>query len=85
MANKNHTQRWEAAILAAALAIAGTLFLFDTMGGVLLSHLLSWTALLHSSPAALAAVAAALVWAEQETPRATAEDRAFTQARKGQL
>jgi len=85
MPNRNHPQRWEAAILATALAIAGTLFLFDNLGAVVLTHLHSWPSLLHSSPAALAGVAAALLWAEEENPPVATSNRTQNRAQAGQL
>jgi hypothetical protein len=84
MANRDHQPRWEPAVLAAALAIAGTLFLFDHLGATLLSHLLSWSSLLHSSPAALASVAAALVWAEQESQHDPTSAQAISDTKEGQ-
>jgi len=84
MANKNQPERWQAAVLAAALAIAGSLFLFYKLSAPL-SHLLSWAALLHASPAALMGVAAALLWAEQENPQASASSRTQIHSKTGQL
>jgi len=66
MANQPQPQRWKSKLLAALLAIAGTLFLITQFDSTLLSRLYSWTALLHSSPAVLAAVAATLLWADDD-------------------
>ena len=64
MAQKNQPDRWESLILAAALAVAGTLFIFDKLGcfmrsGNLLSH-----AFLHSAPMFLAVMGISLMVAD---------------------
>jgi len=81
--NQNQPERWEAAILAVALAITGTLCLFDKLGAVLWSGLFSWHALLHVSPALLAAVAISLVVADE--PVSVAPRGAKGRQREGQL
>jgi len=71
MAHQNQPDRWEALILAAALAVAGTLFLFDKLGcfmrtGNLLSH-----ALVHSAPVFLVVVGVSLMLADAVTTGAS--------------
>ena len=68
MRQKHQPERWEAVVLAIALAIAGTLCLFDKLGAAMLSSQFSWLALMHASPALLAAVAANLLWADEQVP-----------------
>jgi hypothetical protein len=67
MAQKNQPDRWESLILAAALAVAGTLFIFDKLGcfmrtGSLFSH-----AFLHSAPVFLVVMGVSLMVAELGT------------------
>jgi hypothetical protein len=70
MANKNQPDRWKSLILAAALAVAGTLFVFDKLGsfmqtGNFLSH-----AFLHSAPMLLVVVGVSLIVADLGTTHA---------------
>jgi 4-amino-4-deoxy-L-arabinose transferase-like glycosyltransferase len=58
MARQNQPDRYESLILAAALAVAGTLFLFDQ---------LSVFRILHSAPALLVGVGASLIRAAAVT------------------
>jgi len=64
MAQKNQPDRWESLLLAAALAVAGTLFMFDKLGsfiptGTFLSH-----AFLHSAPIFLVVMGVSLMVAD---------------------
>jgi len=65
MASKNQPDRWEATWLAAAMAVAGAPFLFDKLGSLVQTSLLSMPAVLHSAPVLLVAVGAILLLAEQ--------------------
>ena len=67
MAQKNQPDRWESLILAAALAVAGTLFMFDKLGcfiqrGNFLSH-----SFLHSAPMFLVVMGVSLIVADLGT------------------
>ena len=64
MAHKNQPDRWEALILAAALAVAGTLFLFDKLGTLMRTGDLFSHAILHSAPMFLVVVGVSLMLAE---------------------
>ena len=64
MAQKTQPDRWESLLLAAALAVAGTLFMFDKLGcfiqrGNFLSH-----AFLHSAPMFLVVIGVSLMVAD---------------------
>ena len=65
MASKNQPDRWEATWLAAAMAVAGAPFLFDKLGSLVRTSVLSMPAALHSAPVLLVAVGAILLLAEQ--------------------
>jgi len=65
MASKNQPDRWEATWLAAAMAVAGAPFLFDKLGSLVRTSLLSMPSVLHSAPVLLVAVGAILLLAEQ--------------------
>lgn len=67
MAHKDQPERWESLILTAALAVAGTLFLFDRLWSLAhvsgsFSHLL-----LHWSPAFLVVAGVSLMLADNAT------------------
>jgi hypothetical protein len=70
MAKQNQPERWEAAIVAAAMAVAGTLFMFDKLGSLVRSGMLSWQAAVHTAPM-LVVVGLGLLLADQTSaPRA---------------
>lgn len=72
MANKNQPERWESVIFAAALALAGTLFLFDKLASFpWMSTLLSQD-VLRFAPVFLAVIGVSLVLAD---PGAKSEGR----------
>ncbi len=50
MAKQNQPERWESVIVAAAMAVAGTLFMFDKLGSLVESGILSWHSTLHAAP-----------------------------------
>lgn len=65
MASKNQPDRWEATWLAVVMAIAGAPFLFDKLGLLVHTNLLSVAQFLHPAPLPLVAVGAILLLAEQ--------------------
>lgn len=65
MRQKNQFNRGEAAVLAIALAIAGTLTLLNEMLPLWGSGL-SWSGLLHASPYLLVAVGISLIMADEQ-------------------
>jgi hypothetical protein len=70
MAQKTQPDRWESLILAAALAVAGTLFIFDKLGSFIgTSHFVSH-AFVHSAPMFLAVMGVSLMVADIGTVRA---------------
>lgn len=69
MAQKNQPDRWESLILAAALAVAGTLFIFDKLGSFIANSNFLSHAFLHSAPMFLVVMAVSLVVAEAGTTR----------------
>ena len=85
MAKQNQPERWEAAIVAAAMAVAGTLFMFDKLGSLVRSGMLSWQTSLHAAPMALAVLGVGLLLAERETVAPAAAPAAKTRSREGQL
>jgi len=64
MAKQKQPERWEAATLAAAMAVAGTLFLFDKLGSLIRPEFISLDAVLHMAPVLLTAIAVGLLLAE---------------------
>jgi hypothetical protein len=71
MAHKTQPERWEALILTAALAVAGTLFLFDKLGTLMRTSDLFSRAILHSAPMLLVVVGVSLMLADAVTPGAS--------------
>jgi hypothetical protein len=65
MAKQNQPERWESAIVAAAMAVVGTLFMFDKLGSLVRSGMLSWQAALHPAPMLLVVVGLGLLLADQ--------------------
>ena len=72
MAQRNQPDRWESLILAGALAIAGTWFLFDKFA-FLVRHLDLSQAIVHASPALLVGVAISLILASAGTEPGSAQ------------
>ena len=62
MANKQ-PDRWESSILAAAMAVAGSLFLFDKLGTLVRTGLFSFGTVLHSAPQLLVVLGVSLMLA----------------------
>ena len=69
MASNKQPARWEATLLAAVMAIAGAPFLFDKLGSLVRTGILSFPVILHSTPVLLVAVGAILLLADQDAPR----------------
>jgi len=69
MANKNQPDRWEATLLAVVMAVAGAPFLFDRLGSLVRTGILSLPAIFHLAPVLLVAVGAILVFADQDAMR----------------
>jgi hypothetical protein len=65
MANKTRRNSWEASLLAAALAIAGTLFFFDKLGSLLQNGAFSLQAALHAAPVLVVVLGISLLLADQ--------------------
>jgi hypothetical protein len=65
MANRKQPDRWESSMLAAVLAVAGTLFLFDKLGSLMHAGLLSFNTVMHSAPLLLAVLGVSLILADQ--------------------
>ena len=69
MASNKQPARWEATLLAAVMAVAGAPFLFDKLGSLVRTGILSFPAILHSTHVLLVAVGAILLLADQDAPR----------------
>jgi hypothetical protein len=66
MAKQKQPERWEAAIVAAAMAVAGTLFMFDKLGPLMRSGILSWQTTLHAAPMLVVVLGVGLLVADLE-------------------
>jgi hypothetical protein len=66
MAKQKQPERWEAAIVAAAMAVAGTLFMFDKLGPLMHSGILSWQTTLHAAPMLVVVLGVGLLVADLE-------------------
>jgi hypothetical protein len=65
MKRRNQPERWESIIIAAAMAVAGTLFMFDKLGSLVRSGMLSWQTTLHGAPMLLAVIGVGLLFADR--------------------
>ncbi len=65
MANRKQPDRWESSLLAAIMAVAGTLFLFDKLGPLMRTNLLSFNTVMHASPLLLVVLGVSLLWADE--------------------
>jgi hypothetical protein len=83
MAKQNQPERWEAAIVAAAMAVAGTLFMFDKLGSLVRAGVLSWQTTLHGAPMLLVVLGVSLLLADQERMAPAAVAPAKSARRKG--
>ena len=64
MAKQEQPDRWESAVLAAAMAVAGSLFLFDKLGSLFRAELGSLIVAVHAAPVLLLAIGLGLLLAE---------------------
>jgi len=65
MAKRKQPDRWESTMLAAVLAVAGTLFLFDKLSSLMRNSTLSLQTIGHSAPLLLVVMAVSLMLADQ--------------------
>lgn len=65
MENQNRTsrERWEASLLASAMAVVGGTVLFDKLGSLVRSSILSFQVAFHSSPKLLVMASTCLLLA----------------------
>jgi hypothetical protein len=63
MENQNHRDRWEASLLAAAMAVLGGSILFDKLGSLVRTSILSFQVAFHTSPILLVVGGACLLLA----------------------
>jgi len=84
MAKQNQPERWESVIVAAAMAVAGTLFMFDRLGSLVRSGMLSWQTTLHGAPMLLVVLGVGLLLAEQERITPSSVLSANQRSKKGQ-
>jgi hypothetical protein len=75
MAKQNLPERWESVIVAAAMAVAGTLFMFDKLGSLVRSGMLSWQTTLHAAPLLLVVVGVGLFLVDGEGAATTPAER----------
>jgi hypothetical protein len=61
MEDQNHRERWEASLLAAAMAVLGGSILFDKLGSLVRTSILSFQVAFHTSPALLLVVGGCLL------------------------
>lgn len=65
MAHQRQADRLHSSLLAAVLAVAGSLFFFDKLDDLLKNINFSWLSILHSAPALLVVVAIVLTLADR--------------------
>jgi hypothetical protein len=65
MAHQKQPDRLQSSLLAAVLAVAGSLFFFDKLDDLLKTINFSWPSILHSAPAFLVVVAIVLTLADR--------------------
>ena len=75
MASDKQPARWEATILAAVMAVAGTSLLFDRLGGLVRACVHSVPAAIHMAPVLLVAVGAIVLLTEQNASRLESSKR----------
>lgn len=64
MANKNRRNGWESSLLAAALAVVGTLFLLDKLGSLMQNSAFSLDAIVHAAPVLVVVLGISLLLAD---------------------
>jgi hypothetical protein len=82
MTKQNQPERWESVIVAAAMAVAGTLCMFDKLGSLMRSGMLSWQTTLHGAPMLIVVVGVSLLLEDQD--RVTAASAPKERAKEGQ-
>jgi hypothetical protein len=75
MANKKQPERWEASLLASVMAVAGAPYLFDKLGSLVQTSMVSLGVVLHSAPALLVVAGAILLLADQSAMTTDAGNR----------
>lgn len=65
MAKRKQPDRWESTMLAAVLAVAGSLFLFDKLSSLMRNSTLSLQTIGHCAPLLLVVMAVSLITADQ--------------------
>jgi len=68
MANQTQPDRWESPMLAAAMAVTGTLFLFDKLHSLMHGSVFSWHLLPYFAAAALVALGVSLLVVQHTAP-----------------
>jgi hypothetical protein len=81
MASKNQPDRAEATLLAAAMAVLGGPFLFDKLGSLVQSGVLSASMVLHAAPVLLIVAGAILLLTE---PSLMSEGSGTHRSKEGQ-
>jgi hypothetical protein len=84
MAKQNQPERWESAIVAAAMAVAGTLFMFDKLGSLVRSGVFSWQTTLHAAPMLVVVLGVGLLLADQARATAAPARPANGRSKEGQ-
>jgi len=67
MAKGKQPERWESTMLAAVLAVAGSLFLFDKLSSLMRNIAVPFGAIGHAAPLLLVVMAVSLMLADQNT------------------
>ena len=65
MAKRKQPDRWESTMLAAVLAVAGSLFLFDKLSSLMRNSSLSLQTIGHAAPLLLVVMGVSLIFADQ--------------------
>ena len=82
MVKQNQPERWEAVIVAGAMAVAGTLFMFDRLGSLVRSGMLSWQTVLHEAPMLMVVLGVSLLLVDRR--RMTVASAPKGRAQEGQ-
>jgi predicted ATPase len=75
MANANQPDRWEASLLAAAMAVVGAPFLFDKLASLVNSGVITLSMALHAAPVLLAVAGAIILLTDPSGVAATSDSR----------
>jgi hypothetical protein len=68
MAKQTYPDRWESPMLAAAMAVTGTLFLFDKLHSLMHSDILSWRLVPYGASVVLVGIGICLLVAQAAAP-----------------